>query len=147
MNEQRTSIVDILNRLYAAEMHTLLPRLGDLSISASRRNPRQAVVLRQLAQESKEHREWLIEAIESNRGSVLPVSMDIQSAALHYVSASAVLPQLERNLEQLLAEYAEASRHRWLDSATLDIFSRISRRYEASLDQVRQSAGQLQQSS
>ena len=46
MNEQQTSSVEVLNHLHEAELHTLLPRLTDLTVAISRRQPHVASLLR-----------------------------------------------------------------------------------------------------
>lgn len=136
MNEKSQATVVVLNRLYEAEMQTVLPRLMDLSLAVSRRQPVEGTLLRRVATFSQEHREWLVQEIERNRGSVWPVTMDIHSAASHYVSASAIRPQVQQNLAVLIQAYAGASSEKGLEPTSRDLVRRIGRRYEGLLEEI-----------
>jgi hypothetical protein len=139
MNEKSQATVDVLNRLYGAETHTMLPRLMNLSLVVSRRCPLEGTLFARIAQLSQEHREWLITEIERHRGSVTPVTLDIHSASSHYVSSSAIRPQVQRNLAELIQAYSGASSEKNLEPSARDLVRRIGRRYEGLLDEIERS--------
>jgi hypothetical protein len=134
IDQDRTT--DLLNRLFAAESTSLLPRLAELSPFASAEAEPSFELIQRIARESREHCEWLIEAIESAGGCVRPVSPDPRSGNLHYLSIEALVPLARRSLQELIAVYAAAAQERLVSVSAADLVARILARHQADLKEL-----------
>jgi hypothetical protein len=135
MTEQELNTVDVLNDLYAAETGSILPRLPELSLHASSGVAHQVELVRQIGEQSLEHRRRLIREIESTGGSVRPASGSIDAASLHYVAFEAVLPRIIRAVEHLKQTYTAAARTP-LTPAAASLIAQLAGDYAQALENL-----------
>lgn len=130
MTEQESNSVEILNKLHAAEMQSILCRLPGLGAFVPGTGLKQHEAVQRACSMSGEHRAWLVEAIERMGGAVWPATMDPRTASLHYVSIGSLLPQVRTSVNGLAALYAEAGKRGPLTAGAAALISRIAGRYQ-----------------
>ncbi len=136
-DEQRHS-ADVLNRLFVAEAGCLARRLPELRVDLAHASADQVMLVERLACMGQEHLEWLATAIEDSGGVVAPAPINTHTSSLHYLSVEALLPRVEKSLDMLVAEYADAARQKPLTLAAAELIDRIRARHEADLAGLRQ---------
>ena len=136
MTESQQETIVVFNQLHVAEMNTLLPRLLEMNLSVSWAAAPLFEVAKKLAEAAREHREWLVEAIQDQRGAVWPVTLDPRTANLHYLSLDAITPMVIRNLDQLVRNYQQVASNKSLTPDSAELISRIGRRYDTYLRQL-----------
>jgi hypothetical protein len=143
MTDSEQATVAILNHLHAAEMDSVLPRLLELNVRVSFNSAPVLELVKKIAEAAREHREWLVDAIMDHRGTVWPVSLDLHTGSLHYVSLDSILPLLNTTISKLVAAYAQAAQDRSLTVQANDIVNRIQRRYAEFLQQLHSAQSRL----
>jgi len=135
--------VDVLNRLHARHRSSLLPRLREMHNFISRASTSDVEVAARLAAEYVEHEQWLAEAIANAGGGVYPASADIRTTNLHYLELRAVMPLVERDLQELIAEFEQAQTDTRLRSDAAEVVSRITSRLRGHLDEFVRMKGRM----
>jgi len=136
MNEQQTRTLEVLNRLYAAERRSLLPRLAETGAFVSWASAGDAALVRTMVAQEQEHFAWLAEAADRCGGALYPVSLDVHTGHLHYLDVKALLPLVVRSIEDLVAAYQQAGKQSIAIEAA-DVLFRILARHTEHLEQLR----------
>lgn len=137
MNPQQLQSAEILNQLFATDCGSLLARVPELSLFASSETCGALELLNKAAEQSREHREWLIQAIDAAGAPLRPACLDPRTASLHYTSADAMVPRVCSSLEKLVQVYDEASRRKTLTQPAAELIAHIVRRYRSLLEEFR----------
>lgn len=140
MDELQERSIRILNRLFAAEQRSFLPRLAESGAFVSWASAGELHVVQQMIADEREHLAWLVEAIEVCRGAVFPTGGNIHTGHLHYLDLHALLPEIIRHLRELTALYQDAGKQP-LSPPAAEVVNRISRRHQAHLEQLREFEG------
>ncbi len=136
MNEQQSRTVDVLNRLYAAECRSLLARLVETGAFVSWASAGDMALMQQMVEEEREHRAWLVEAMDRCCGVLYPAGPDMRTGHLHYLDLHALMPQVAASLEGLIRLYQEAAGQPLAKPAG-EVINRILQRHQRHLEQLR----------
>ena len=137
MNEQQSRTLEVLNKLYAAERRSLLPRLAETGAFVSWASTGDMALVKKMIAQEDEHMAWLAEAAEKCGGALYPASPDVHTGHLHYLDLHAIMPLVVRSVEELVRVYKEAGEQPLtLDAA--DALFRILARHTQHLEQLRQ---------
>ncbi len=136
MTDEQQNTAEILNLLHEAEMSSLLARLPELNLSVSWSSAEQFEVVKRLVADAREHRQWLIDAIEAAGSGVWPVTLDPRTANLHYLSLESIMPRLILDLRRLGQAYSDAMKQKPLTSEGAELIARIGPRYQTYLQQL-----------
>jgi uncharacterized protein YciI len=137
MNEQQSRTLEVINRLYAAERRSMLPRLAETGAFVSWASTGDQAAVQKMTAQEEEHLAWLAEAAEQCGGSLHPAGPDARTGHLHYLDLNTMLPLVVRSIEELVRVYKEAGElPLTLDAA--DALFRILSRHTQHLEQLRQ---------
>lgn len=137
MPEQNADTVEILNRLFAEERRSLLPRLAECSPFVAWAEAAELTMLERMICEEQEHLAWLAEAIEQAGGAIQPVSPDATTSNLHYVNLSAAIPRVIAGVERVAALCAESLSKPGISGESAALISRIGQRHQHHLEQLK----------
>jgi hypothetical protein len=137
MNAQQSRTLEVLNRLYAAERRSLLPRLAETGAFVTWASAGDMDLVKKMIAQEEEHFGWLAEAAERCDGALYPAGPDVHTGHLHYLDLHAMMPLVVRNIEAMVRTYKEAGEQPLtLDAA--DAVFRILSRHSRHLEQLRQ---------
>jgi hypothetical protein len=136
MNQQQTRTVETLNRLFAAERRSLLPRLAEAEAFFSWASAADVALLQRMIAEERDHLAWLAEALDRCCGALYPAGADVHTGHLHYLDLHAMLPQVIRGLESLVAVYLEAGKQPLIPPAA-EVVNRILQNHQKHLAELR----------
>ena len=131
MTDDRT--IELLNRLYAVESTSLLPRLLEVHPFTSAASAARFELIQRVSRHSREHCEWLVEAIEAADGCIRPAEPDPRSGSLHDVSIEALVPLARRGLQELVAAYEAAAGEQLISPDAADLIERSLTHYRQDL--------------
>jgi hypothetical protein len=137
MTEQQTRTLEVLNRLFAAERRSLLPRLAETGAFVTWASAADMILVQQMVAQEEEHLGWLAEAAEQCCGALYPASLDVHTGHLHYLDLHAMMPLVMRSIEELVRLYKQAGEQP-LTLEAADAIYRILARHTQHLDQLRQ---------
>lgn len=107
MPEQQA--IHALRNLYRAEFRCPTGRFEQASPFVTWADTQDEFALRDVAREDREHLAWLVDLLIQHAGGPPPVSLATNAAAAHYNRLEALLPQMIRDEQELIAAYQSAS--------------------------------------
>lgn len=130
--------LDVINKLYAAEKRSLLPRLAELAAFVDWADAREMEKVRRMIADETRHQIWLAEAADRCRGVLLCAPPDAGTANLHYCELRALLPLVIGNIGKLVDAYAGALQESaGLMPDAIETIARIHSRHLTHLEQLR----------
>lgn len=137
--DRQAYTLDVLNKLYAAEKRSLLPRLAEMGVFVQWAKAHELEQVRRMTAEHARHCEWLDDAAQSAGGSLDPACADVATANLHYCDLRLLLPRVIRNVHALIEHYGQVMKERAaLVSQAAEVVARIYNRHQVHLDQLEQ---------
>ena len=133
-----STVVDILNELLVAEHQSLAPRLLESIVFVSRDTVKGVQPVRRMADQSKEHTEWLTGMILELGGEPGPRFGDPTSADLHYQNIRHALPRLIDGHGTLIRKYSLATPKVESEPRAGELVSRILARHREHTDTLKQ---------
>ncbi|MBI4578204.1 MAG: hypothetical protein HY718_00785 [Planctomycetes bacterium] len=135
---QRDDTLDVLNKLYAAEKRSLLPRLAEMGVFAQWALAHEMEQVRRMAADQALHEAWLLEAAEACGGALRPACADVTTANLHYLDLQTLLPRVVAGVEHLVQLYDRTMREaNSLLPEAAETVARIYNRHQAHIEQLR----------
>ncbi len=145
MNDDRQAAGKLLEALYAAERGHLLLRVPEIAPFADRRAAGHLRTVRQLAQEAREHLDWLAEAAEACGAGIAPAAPPADAGHLHYLDLRTLLPRLIESTERLLERYRSCSARQAAGKPEVDeVLTRILGRHQIHLETLNRIRAELE---
>ncbi|MEK6675320.1 MAG: hypothetical protein AABZ47_06650 [Planctomycetota bacterium] len=127
---------DILNELLLEEQKSSVPRIVESAVFISTAGVGEFVLLKKLADSSKQNVRLLTEQIIEIGESPWPRNHDVASADLHFQNLHSVLPRLRADLNRLIRLYQFASTKLSGSPAASKLISRILDRHRTDLNAI-----------
>lgn len=135
------TVIDILNELLTTEHRSLARRLQEATVFVSRETIGEVEQIRQMADESREHAEWLTRLILELGGEPGVRLSDPTTADLHYQKVRHTLPRLISDHQTLIRKYSLAAQHVDSEPEASELLSRILARHREHADNLNQLCG------